>query len=1092
MAKCERTNAVLSISRNARLFLASSLQVHSRERAAARPLSAVVGPGMEKWTASVWLASQNVTAHLATALLDTTATDADELAILRALGGSITSPGALALRLEKGLQALATELLPKLQELARSDSSTGAELHDKFVQQGDAFTLQFGSLNTFFGGLEAKIGPPNRNIGQAMERDHLHSEDSSDEFTTSNYMMTTTPQIEWWFVAEPDRAVEWPKEGNIKEDGTSHATRRRPLPLSELKHRLHEVNAQLAVLEEPELMLEEGLGARLYTGPMFVKYNDLLRGFGAALAGCKSNRYVTTIHVINSVIVKASKLTKAATIYRGVAGGVLPQSFWAPNAQGVRGGIEGAFMSTTFDREVALQYASQPGKPGLVFEMHMGMIDRGCELGWISQYPHERECLFAPLTGIEVLGTRIEGAVLVVEARLSINLNALTIEQVISKRRKMVGDMCIAMQAEILHEARSEPSWAQLASAAVPLLPQLAATAAAAAKVLSRQAAGADVDDDQAAQLASTDILAAFIRDESHAKMNRFYTDEPERYNDDTYLSDTISNAINLKRAISSYPFALQQLAILHKMQDELCLRSIDVGASFAIESVTFNFNIGPPRHHGSDSYAYGSCLRTPQLEMHEGEYVIAVEQLMGYLALGAGIRFHTSVGRVLTVKAGLQPKGLVLPSNQDSCSRFDAPEGSQVVGLELSTMCPSCCFTCIPWWLFWLWLVVMWASPTRLVGLKVHKAPRVWHASDASATVHALGMLLQHKELHIGQRLTLALPDPQGKIAHGISALLLLSRTLTDLSFANLGFGPEPAKAIGAALGRNTTLTRLSIRHVRLGTAGAVEIFRGLQCTGSRLRHLILNHTSIDPACGAHVRAALLAPTALTELDLADNKLGPGGCEAVAEGLARNRSLEVLRLPNNVIEEAGVKAVADALITAGASSALRVLNLSKNPMGNQGGVFMGRALAHNPPLKDLRLGYDYHAEVSGFLPPFRYEIGDEGAIALVEGLRTNTNLIFLGLRGASITLQGSAELAHAMVINPELDVDYIWEEMARFDPLMLVPGCISVFGSQKRKTWWSYRMAQKLKQRQRRLIRLIPAVLGPLRSDLQEVLLRD
>ena len=85
---------------------------------------------MEKWTAAVWLASQNVTAHLATALLDTTATDADELAILRALGVSLTSPGALALRLGRGLQALATELLPKLQELARSEASTGAELHD--------------------------------------------------------------------------------------------------------------------------------------------------------------------------------------------------------------------------------------------------------------------------------------------------------------------------------------------------------------------------------------------------------------------------------------------------------------------------------------------------------------------------------------------------------------------------------------------------------------------------------------------------------------------------------------------------------------------------------------------------------------------------------------------------------------------------------------------------------------------------------------------------------------------------------------------------------------------------------------------------
>ena len=163
--------------------------------------------------------------------------------------------------------------------------------------------------------------------------------------------------------------------------------------------------------------------------------------------------------------------------------------------------------------------------------------------------------------------------------------------------------------------------------------------------------------------------------------------------------------------------------------------------------------------------------------------------------------------------------------------------------------------------------------------------------------------------------------------------------------------------------------------------------------------------------------------------------------------------------------------------------------------MGNQGGVFLGRALAINPPLKRLRMEgvpWELWTPDNKWRPPFRYEIGDEGAIALVEGLRTNTNLIFLGLRGASITLLNSAELAHAMVINPELEVDFEWDVVARFDPLMLVPGCLSVFGSQKRKTWWNYRMAQKLKQRQRRQSSSTPAVLGPLRSDLQEVLLRD
>eukprot|EP00966_Prymnesium_polylepis_P068193 1585006-Prymnesium_polylepis.2 len=138
-------------------------------------------------------------------------------------------------------------------------------------------------------------------------------------------------------------------------------------------------------MNEPELLIEEAFGARLYTaGPMFVKYNDVLRGFGAALEGCKGNTYVTTTYVINSVIVKSSKLTKAKKVYRGVAGGVLPESFWHVNEQGVKGGIESAFMNTTFEREVAMTYASVPGKPALLFEMQMGMIDRGAELNWIS------------------------------------------------------------------------------------------------------------------------------------------------------------------------------------------------------------------------------------------------------------------------------------------------------------------------------------------------------------------------------------------------------------------------------------------------------------------------------------------------------------------------------------------------------------------------------------------------------------------------------------------------------------------------------------------------------------------------------------
>ena len=72
--------------------------------------------------------------------------------------------------------------------------------------------------------------------------------------------------------------------------------------------------------------------------------------------------------MINSAIVKLSKLTVATKVFRGISGKALPESFLKENDFGVKGGIEGAFMSTTLDRNVAMQYASTKGL-GIVFEI---------------------------------------------------------------------------------------------------------------------------------------------------------------------------------------------------------------------------------------------------------------------------------------------------------------------------------------------------------------------------------------------------------------------------------------------------------------------------------------------------------------------------------------------------------------------------------------------------------------------------------------------------------------------------------------------------------------------------------------------------
>ena len=164
---------------------------------------------------------------------------------------------------------------------------------------------------------------------------------------------------------------------------------------------------------------------------MYFKYNAVLRGTGAdALAWMHTtwkeltlgNMYVTSLHVINSCIVKGSKLTKADRVYRGFGSGVLPSTFWEPNEFGVKGGVEAAFMSTTTDKRVAMQYA-RGGKGGLLFEIRMGMVDRGADLSWLSQYPHEKEILFVRRMAIEA--PRPCGVVTCVEGRMPMILSAL-------------------------------------------------------------------------------------------------------------------------------------------------------------------------------------------------------------------------------------------------------------------------------------------------------------------------------------------------------------------------------------------------------------------------------------------------------------------------------------------------------------------------------------------------------------------------------------------------------------------------------------------------------------------------------------------
>ena len=128
---------------------------------------------------------------------------------------------------------------------------------------------------------------------------------------------------------------------------------------------------------------------------------------------CLGNKYTTTLHCINSALHTLGALATVGKVYRGMAGGQLPESFIKEDEYGAKGGVEFGFMSTTTNREVAVHYAR--GEAALIFEIQLGLVDRGADLSWLSQYSHEKEICFPPLTALRVRELHIDGSVLIVE-----------------------------------------------------------------------------------------------------------------------------------------------------------------------------------------------------------------------------------------------------------------------------------------------------------------------------------------------------------------------------------------------------------------------------------------------------------------------------------------------------------------------------------------------------------------------------------------------------------------------------------------------------------------------------------------------------
>ncbi len=128
--------------------------------------------------------------------------------------------------------------------------------------------------------------------------------------------------------------------------------------------------------------------------PQFHIYNSILRRHPAAtyeLFASHGNTFSTTIFALVSAVQKLSRCSHIAPgtlLYRGLGGKLeLPDSFRTADENGCVGYAEWAFMSTTANKAVALQYSGvEEGRENAaIMVIHPTSIDRGACIVEFSQ-----------------------------------------------------------------------------------------------------------------------------------------------------------------------------------------------------------------------------------------------------------------------------------------------------------------------------------------------------------------------------------------------------------------------------------------------------------------------------------------------------------------------------------------------------------------------------------------------------------------------------------------------------------------------------------------------------------------------------------
>jgi Ran GTPase-activating protein (RanGAP) involved in mRNA processing and transport len=224
------------------------------------------------------------------------------------------------------------------------------------------------------------------------------------------------------------------------------------------------------------------------------------------------------------------------------------------------------------------------------------------------------------------------------------------------------------------------------------------------------------------------------------------------------------------------------------------------------------------------------------------------------------------------------------------------------------------------------------------------------------------------------------------------LASVLKNDKNLHHIDLQDSRLGSEGLKVICEALEENSALISLELGFNDPESLVHVEAIAQLMANNKTMEVLRLQFSNIGEEGMPVLAKALRQNQTLTELDLTCNYCGPKSGEALLEMLCENYSLKTVNLSGNEIGPDSGNLIAAVLNT---NKTLREMNLDSNHLRSNDVLPVFNVLSKNATLQTLSLAHNYLDETSA------------GSIAFL--LQENNTLSSLDLRGNKLFVPSDA-----------------------------------------------------------------------------------